>query len=163
MRREKKKHVPKKKQTDGDKAADAYIGMRLRVGRTMRSKSQEKLGDLLGITFQQIQKYEKGTNRIGGSRLVKICNVLDLPVNFFFEGMPGYIHTKSNELDDAIQTFLMSGEGMRVLHGLNGISDHELRAIVVRLVERAAAIEAMADVQDPPERRHTHRVPAHHV
>jgi transcriptional regulator with XRE-family HTH domain len=69
------------------KAVDIHVGSRVRLGRTMSNVSQEKLGVSLGITFQQIQKYEKGTNRIGSSRLVEIATALDLPVSFFFEGL----------------------------------------------------------------------------
>src|SRR3989304_6941124 len=67
---------------------DKHVGARVRMRRMMISMSQEKLGDKLGITFQQIQKYEKGTNRIGASRLQQIALVLGVPVAFFFEGAP---------------------------------------------------------------------------
>ena len=67
---------------------DKHVGSRVRMRRMMVSMSQEKLGEKLGITFQQIQKYEKGTNRIGASRLQQIANVLGVPVGFFFEGAP---------------------------------------------------------------------------
>jgi transcriptional regulator with XRE-family HTH domain len=67
--------------------ADKHVGGRIRMRRMMIGMSQETLGDALGITFQQIQKYEKGTNRVGASRLQHICQVLQVPVGFFFEGM----------------------------------------------------------------------------
>ena len=67
---------------------DKHVGARVRMRRMMIGMSQEKLGDKLGITFQQIQKYEKGTNRIGASRLQNIALVLSVPVGFFFEGAP---------------------------------------------------------------------------
>ncbi|MBM3482932.1 MAG: helix-turn-helix transcriptional regulator [Alphaproteobacteria bacterium] len=65
---------------------DIHVGRRLRLRRTLLGYSQEKLGSLLGLTFQQVQKYERGTNRIGSSRLYKISSVLDVPVSYFFEG-----------------------------------------------------------------------------
>lgn len=65
---------------------DVHVGKRLRLRRTLLGFSQEKLGSLLGLTFQQVQKYERGTNRIGSSRLYKISTVLDVPVSYFFEG-----------------------------------------------------------------------------
>ena len=65
---------------------DVHVGKRLRLRRTLLGYSQEKLGSLLGLTFQQVQKYERGTNRIGSSRLYKISSVLDVPVSYFFEG-----------------------------------------------------------------------------
>src|SRR3954447_8504909 len=68
---------------------DIHVGSRVRLRRNMLGMSQEKLGENLGITFQQIQKYEKGTNRIGASRLQHIARVLSVPVAFFFEGAPG--------------------------------------------------------------------------
>src|SRR3977135_1506695 len=67
---------------------DRHVGSRVRMRRMMLSMSQEKLGDALGLTFQQVQKYEKGTNRIGDSRLQQIANTLQVTVAFFFEGAP---------------------------------------------------------------------------
>ena len=67
---------------------DRHVGARLRMRRMMLPMSQEKLGGALGLTFQQIQKYEKGTNRIGASRLQQISQILQVPVSFFFEGAP---------------------------------------------------------------------------
>jgi transcriptional regulator with XRE-family HTH domain len=65
---------------------DKHVGSRVRMGRLMLGTSQETLGNKLGITFQQVQKYEKGTNRISASRLQAMCEVLQVPVSFFFEG-----------------------------------------------------------------------------
>ena len=67
---------------------DKHVGSRVRMRRMMLAMSQEKLGDALGLTFQQVQKYEKGTNRIGASRLQQISDILQVPVAFFFEGAP---------------------------------------------------------------------------
>src|SRR5919202_5374651 len=67
---------------------DKHVGSRVRMRRMMLGMSQEKLGDALGLTFQQVQKYEKGTNRIGASRLQQISDILRVPVAFFFEGVP---------------------------------------------------------------------------
>ena len=67
---------------------DKHVGSRVRMRRMMLNMSQEKLGDSLGLTFQQVQKYEKGTNRIGASRLQQIGQILQVPVSFFFEGAP---------------------------------------------------------------------------
>ena len=67
---------------------DRHVGSRVRMRRMMLGMSQEKLGDALGLTFQQVQKYEKGTNRIGASRLQQISNSLQVPVSFFFDGAP---------------------------------------------------------------------------
>lgn len=70
-------------------AIDVHVGSRVRLRRMMLGMSQEKLGDHLGITFQQVQKYEKGTNRVGASRIQAIARVLSVPVAFFFENAPG--------------------------------------------------------------------------
>src|SRR4029077_6640976 len=67
---------------------DKHVGSRVRMRRMMLGMSQEKLGDALGLTFQQVQKYEKGSNRIGASRLHQICGTLQVPVAFFFESVP---------------------------------------------------------------------------
>ena len=69
---------------------DRHVGSRVRMRRVMLGMSQEKLGDALGLTFQQVQKYEKGTNRIGASRLQQISRTLDVPPAFFFEGAPSF-------------------------------------------------------------------------
>ncbi|MCP1241544.1 helix-turn-helix domain-containing protein [Acetobacter lambici] len=66
---------------------DAHVGKRIRLRRTLLGLSQEKLGEALGVTFQQIQKYERGTNRVGASRLYDIATALDVPISFFFDDM----------------------------------------------------------------------------
>ena len=68
--------------------ADCYIGLRIRSRRLALGKTQEWLGDQLGLTFQQVQKYEKGTNRVGGGRMVQIASALQTDPSFFFEGAP---------------------------------------------------------------------------
>ena len=68
---------------------DVHVGKRLRLRRTLLGMSQERLGELLGLTFQQIQKYERGVNRIGSSRLYELGQILDVPVSFFFDDMVG--------------------------------------------------------------------------
>lgn len=67
---------------------DAHVGSRVRLRRTLLGMSQEKLGEALGLTFQQVQKYERGVNRIGASRLFDLARVLDVPISFFFDDMP---------------------------------------------------------------------------
>jgi transcriptional regulator with XRE-family HTH domain len=77
--------LPRKK---APKPTDQHVGRRVRMRRMMLSMSQEKLGAALGLTFQQVQKYEKGTNRIGASRLQQMSHILQVPIAFFFEGAP---------------------------------------------------------------------------
>src|SRR6516162_1566762 len=81
--------------TKAPNPVDKYVGSRVRMRRIMLGMSQEKLGEALGLTFQQIQKYEKGTNRVGASRIQQIAEVLQIPVSFLFEGGP----TSSNGSD----------------------------------------------------------------
>jgi transcriptional regulator with XRE-family HTH domain len=69
-------------------AIDAHVGARVRLRRTLLGMSQERLGEAIGLTFQQVQKYERGANRIGASRLYELSRVLDVPVSFFFDDMP---------------------------------------------------------------------------
>ncbi len=73
---------------DGPNPVDIHVGTRVRQRRTLLGMSQEKLGNAVGLTFQQIQKYERGTNRIGASRLHEFSRILDVPVNFFFDELP---------------------------------------------------------------------------
>src|SRR5688500_15629609 len=70
---------------------DAHVGARVRLRRTMLGMSQERLADELGLTFQQVQKYERGTNRVGSSRLYELSKILDVPIQFFFDEMPDEI------------------------------------------------------------------------
>jgi len=74
--------------TTGPNPIDVHVGGRVRLRRTLLGMSQEKLGQALGLTFQQIQKYERGVNRIGSSRLYQLSQILDVPVSFFFDDMP---------------------------------------------------------------------------
>jgi transcriptional regulator with XRE-family HTH domain len=67
---------------------DVHVGSRIRLRRTLQGMSQERLGEALGLTFQQVQKYERGVNRVGASRLFDLSRVLDVPISFFFDDMP---------------------------------------------------------------------------
>ncbi|MBV6634150.1 MAG: helix-turn-helix transcriptional regulator [Alphaproteobacteria bacterium] len=77
-----------RKQDSGPHPVDMHVGLRLRQRRTLLGMSQERLGDALGLTFQQVQKYERGANRIGASRLFHLSRLLDVSVNYFFDDMP---------------------------------------------------------------------------
>ena len=80
---------PRRHRADHPNPVDVHVGGRVRLRRTVLGLSQEKLGAALGLTFQQVQKYERGTNRIGASRLFELSRVLDVPVGFFFEEYAG--------------------------------------------------------------------------
>jgi len=77
---------------------DIHVGSRVRLRRTLLGLSQEKLGDAVGLTFQQIQKYERGANRIGASRLFQLSRILDVPISFFFDEMPSGIRTTEGQV-----------------------------------------------------------------
>ncbi len=123
---------------------DIHVGSRVRLRRTMLGMSQEKLGEALGITFQQIQKYEKGTNRVGASRLQNISTILNVPVSFFFEDAPGDPITGQAGMSEAnssnyVVDFLSSSEGLQLNRAFVKISDPKVRRKIVDLVKALAA------------------------
>ena len=87
------------KKPSGPHPVDAHVGLRLRQRRTLMGLTQEKLGDALGLTFQQVQKYERGTNRIGASRLFHLSQLLAVPVSYFFDDMPQNVVAGYGSLD----------------------------------------------------------------
>jgi transcriptional regulator with XRE-family HTH domain len=123
---------------------DKHVGSRVRMRRMMLSMSQEKLGDALGLTFQQVQKYEKGTNRIGASRLQQIAHILQVPVSFFFEGAPHSAgHGGMNEAPspDYVADFLATSDGLSLTKAFMRIKSSKLRRRIVDLVEQIAGID----------------------
>jgi transcriptional regulator with XRE-family HTH domain len=125
---------------------DKHVGSRVRMRRMMLGMSQEKLGDALGLTFQQVQKYEKGTNRIGASRLQQISQILQVPVAFFFEGAPdvpplGGIPSSGTEQAPSptyVSDFLATSDGLALTKAFMRIEDAKLRRRIVDLVEQIA-------------------------
>ncbi|HEX4411718.1 MAG TPA: helix-turn-helix domain-containing protein [Xanthobacteraceae bacterium] len=122
---------------------DKHVGSRVRMRRMMLSMSQEKLGDALDLTFQQVQKYEKGTNRIGASRLQQIAHILQVPVEFFFEGAPSAQTIGRGEAGDApspayVSDFLATSDGLALTKAFMRIDDAKLRRRIVDLVEHIA-------------------------
>jgi len=86
---------------DGPHPVDVHVGVRLRTRRTLLGMSQEQVADALGLTFQQLQKYERGSNRISASRLYELSHILDVPVPFFFEGLSGDKDSRNRTTDTA--------------------------------------------------------------
>src|SRR6059058_1031320 len=119
---------------------DRHVGSRVRMRRMMLSMSQEKLGDALDLTFQQVQKYEKGTNRIGASRLQQISDVLQVPVAFFFAGAPnasapqGGSALSMAQIDD----FVSDSDSLRLIGAFMRINNAALRRRIVMLVQEIA-------------------------
>jgi transcriptional regulator with XRE-family HTH domain len=122
---------------------DKYVGSRVRMRRLMLHMSQERLADQLGLTFQQVQKYEKGTNRISASRLQEISNILEVPVPFFFEGAPqpngGMRRGDETPSLAYITDFLGNADGHALVKAFIKIKDATLRRSIVRMVEAIVA------------------------
>jgi transcriptional regulator with XRE-family HTH domain len=119
---------------------DKHVGSRVRMRRMMMNMSQEKLGNALGLTFQQVQKYEKGTNRIGASRLQQIGEILQVPVSFFFEGAPhpaGHVPGGMSDVASPayVSDFLATSDGLALTKAFVQIKDGKLRRRIVDLVE----------------------------
>ena len=125
-------------------ATDRHVGNRVRMRRKMQGMTQEKLGQALGLTFQQVQKYEKGVNRIGASRLFQISKILDVPVQFFFEEAPHADGHRTSGMAKAdseafILEFLNSREGLELNRAFVKIADPKVRKSVVDLVRALSA------------------------
>ena len=122
---------------------DIHVGSRIRMRRNMLGMSQEKLGENLGITFQQIQKYEKGTNRVGASRLQAISDILGVPVSFLFEDAPGTEgavakgFSEDNSVNFAME-FCTSAEGLQLNRAFVRIGDPKVRRKIIELVKTLA-------------------------
>ena len=126
---------------------DVHVGSRVRLRRMLLGMSQEKLGEHLGLTFQQIQKYEKGINRIGASRLFDLSKVLAVPVQFFYEELPvsgdGAGGFAAQPESYAVE-FLSSREGLELNKAFARITDARVRRSIVELV-RSFAGESTAE------------------
>jgi transcriptional regulator with XRE-family HTH domain len=123
---------------------DLHVGERVRMFRVKSGISQTTLGEQLGITFQQIQKYERGTNRIGASRLQQISEALDVPIALLFEGLPGPKSSSTDNVMTEFVEFLGTRLGQRLVQGFMKIQDKNVRTHLMRLVE------SIADKTAPP-------------
>jgi transcriptional regulator with XRE-family HTH domain len=117
------------------KPADILAGQRMRMRRNVIGMSQTKLGDKVGITFQQIQKYEKGTNRMGASRLQEIADVLDVPVSYFF---PNDKKGKGSGIDTDLMALASTPLGLRLIKAARAITNAQVLASLVRMAETLA-------------------------
>lgn len=125
-------------------SVDAYVGRRIRLRRTLLGLSQEKLGELVGITFQQIQKYERGTNRVGASRLYDIAGALDVPIAFFFEGVDRHPSPGSGYRSSGVS------ESRKVFEGFPAhVQDSETAALLNNkdTLELVRAYHAIPDIK----------------
>ena len=130
---------------------DVHVGGRIRLRRTLLGMSQEKLGKAIGLTFQQVQKYERGTNRVGSSRLFQLAKVLNVPVSFFFDDMPTEVSGGTAALGEPGKPFehnpFTKRETLELVRAYHRIGDRGVRKRVFELVK---AIAADSDVL-PPE------------
>lgn len=134
---------------------DVHVGARIRQRRVAMGMSQEKLGGALNVTFQQIQKYERGTNRVGASRLYDLCRVFDVPADYFFEGLPDFdaIEARGDPPGSPVQpsyTFAetqarlvpertaMPADTAELLRHFSGVTDSEVRRRILDLVKSLA-------------------------
>jgi transcriptional regulator with XRE-family HTH domain len=129
---------------------DVHVGSRVRLRRTLLGMSQEKLGEALGLTFQQVQKYERGVNRIGASRLFDLSRVLDVPIGFFFDDMPpemggsqsGRRHGGFQEVQDGFEDdTLHRRETLELVRAYYRITDPSVRKRVFDLIKSLAPTE----------------------
>lgn len=121
------------------KPVDKHVGGRVRMRRLMLGLSQEKIANAIGLTFQQVQKYEKGTNRMGSSRLQQVANVLQVPVTFFFEGAPGQPRIDGKAPSPAyVSDFLATSDGLALTKAFMQIKNAKLRRSIVNIVELIA-------------------------
>jgi transcriptional regulator with XRE-family HTH domain len=130
---------------NGIHPTDSHVGKRVRMRRMMLGMSQEMLGDALGVTFQQVQKYENGKNRISASRLQHISQILQVPAAFFFEGVPqarGRRHAQTDApFPQHVSDYLATPDGLHLTKAFMQIPNPTLRRSIVNLVEQIAASE----------------------
>jgi transcriptional regulator with XRE-family HTH domain len=137
--------VPKKQANP----IDAQVGNRVRLRRMLIGMSQERLGELLGLTFQQVQKYEKGVNRIGAGRLFEVAKILGVPIDYFYEGASGQqaVHAAPDDRHPPVMEFVSSGEGLQLSLAFMRIKDQKVRKRVLDLV-KSLATDNGADKDD---------------
>ena len=140
--------------TGNPNPVDVHVGSRLRLRRTLLGMSQEKLGEAIGLTFQQVQKYERGANRIGASRLYDLSRVLDVPVGFFFDEMseevaarsPGQLRGMSEEMDEVGPDPMIKRETLELVRAYYKIRDPLVRKRLFEMTKSLAGTgERMED------------------
>jgi transcriptional regulator with XRE-family HTH domain len=126
---------------------DTHVGLRIRTARLAAGQSQGRLADHLGVTFQQVQKYEKGKNRVGVGRLTDIARFLSVPTSYFFENVPSSNWSaRTNEGIAALTEALSTEEGIRIARALARIPEPDLRRRIADLMEVIAERESRPKV-----------------
>ena len=139
--------------SDRDKEIDAHVGRRVRLRRTLLGMSQTALGEAVGITFQQIQKYERGFNRIGSGRLYQIAEVLDVPVPFFFDDMTPDVARRppgetGNQVAGGEEDQMLRRETLEVVRAYYRISDPRNRRRAREFVKLISDLAAGGEAED---------------
>lgn len=116
---------------------DVEVGKKIRVQRTMRKMSQTELGNRIGVTFQQVQKYERGSNRVSASKLVEIARALDVDVRLFFDGLEE--EASNNDNQPVSKNFISSRQGLLLNAAFFSIADERIRENILRLVQTIAS------------------------
>ena len=133
----KSKHAPR-----SPNPVDIHVGTRVRLRRQLLKMSQEKLGNALGVTFQQVQKYERGSNRVGASRLWKMSQVMDVPVGFFYEGLDEKAPSSDFSAEDQtpiVYEFINSTDGVSLAMAVSKIKNKAVRRQILELARSLAA------------------------
>ncbi|GAO01130.1 helix-turn-helix transcriptional regulator [Komagataeibacter oboediens] len=129
---------------------DVHVGNRIRLRRTLLGMSQERLGNALGLTFQQVQKYERGRNRVGASRLYDLSCVLDVPVGFFFAGLPAHVDTTDRPVTDTVDG-MAEPEAPTLSSALPTVAQDDLALLSRR--ETIELVRAYYGIEDSGTRR----------
>lgn len=140
------KHAPR-----SPNPIDVHVGTRVRLRRQVMKMSQEKLGDQLGVTFQQVQKYERGANRVGASRLWKMSQVLDVPVGFFYDGldeMGGSSEFAEDDQMPIVYDFINSTDGVNLAKAVSQIKNKAVRRQILELARSLAKDSASQEEED---------------
>ena len=152
-----KKHPRGRTEDGGPNPTDAHVGARMRLRRTLLGLSQERLGNLIGLTFQQVQKYERGANRISASRLYDLSRALDVPVSFFYDDIPANVaamspavilsgHALSLPTSSERDPFA-SRENMELIRSYMAIPDERVRRHIFHLLRSMAQQEPDAQAE----------------
>ncbi len=138
----------RKEKAEKPNPVDVHVGSRVRLRRTLLGMSQEKLGDAIGLTFQQVQKYERGANRVGASRLYDLARVLDVPVSYFFEEL-GEASSSADPPDNSSESYqsnpMMKRETLELVRAYLRISDPQIKR---RLFELAKALASLPGAKE---------------
>jgi len=127
---------------------DRHVGARLRLRRSEMKWSQQKLADKLGVTFQQVQKYERGTNRLGSSRLFNCARLLEVDLDYFFKGLDGAGIVQLKPADsEGLYDLIASPDGLALASAFSGIQDQTVRRRVIDLLRSISDEREMTDAE----------------